>query len=180
MPKLNSQGTNMQRPLLLIALILTLAGCSTTHLDYRDGPRAIYKKWFTDTVILAYAGEVKPFGETGVFTKDHFIQIRSINGIKAKEYLKNYRKYESSGLRGEGRYQLHMEPGTYTFEIGVHSRDASHHIYSTSNITETIDIEKGQVIHLSMNKKGNYWSVRKSNGATGLDEMKKDFSLLVK
>jgi hypothetical protein len=74
---------------------------------------------FTDTVILAYAGEVKPFGEVGVFSKDHFIQIYSINGIKAKEYLKGYRKYESSGLRGEGRFQLHMEPGTYTFLIST-------------------------------------------------------------
>jgi hypothetical protein len=31
-----------------------------------------------------------------------------------------------------------------------------------------------------MNKKGNYWSVKKSNGVAGLDEMKKDFSFLVK
>jgi hypothetical protein len=170
----------MKRPLLFVALMLMLSGCSTTHLDYRDGPRALYKKWFTDTVILAYVGEVKPFDEVGVFTKDHFIRIYSINGIKEKEYLKNYRKYKSSGLRGEGRYQLHMKPGTYIFEIGIFSSDASHRISSTSNITETIEIKKGQVIHLSMNKKGRYWSVKKTNGLTGLDEMKKDFSHLVK
>lgn len=158
---------------LLLALAILL-GCATKY-NYTDAPSTmgiLYSKY----AFIGYTGEIRPIEEVGIVTTDGLIKITSIDGQSAS----SFKSFKTSGLYSGGRYQLHLLPGPHTLVIGfyddVGGRSRS---WSTSDITKTIQISKGQVIHLSLSKDGKTWMAEESDGSSALAAIKSDFNELI-
>lgn len=162
---------------IIAALLLTQAtlfGCAS--YNYTDAPPTLgvmYSKY----AYIGYAGETKPIEEVGVVTTDGLIKIRSIDGQPAS----SFQVFKKSGMYSGGRYQLHLLPGTHVLSMGFHDDRGNGSIsWSTSDLTRTISIAKGQVIHLSVgggNGRGT-WTAKESDGSSVLPLITSDFKEL--
>lgn len=159
--------------LLLIAQAM-LVGCAS--YNYTDAPPTMgvmYSKY----ACIGYAGELKPIEEVGVVTTDGLIKIRSIDG----QPTSGYKVLKTSGLYSGGRYQLHLLPGTHVLTIGFSDdRGGPSKSWSTSDITKTISIAKGQVVHLSLSQNGKSWTAKESDGSSAIATIHSDFKDLAK
>jgi hypothetical protein len=156
----------------IAALLLTqtmLFGCAS--YNYTDAPPtmgAVYSKY----AYIGYSGELQPIEDVGIVTTDGLIKIRSVDGKPTS----SYREFKTSGLYSGGRYQLHLLPGTHVLKMGFHDdRGGGSKSWSTSDITKTVSISKGQVIHLSLSENGKTWTATESDGSSALATIASDF-----
>lgn len=158
---------------LLLAQAM-LAGCAS--YNYTDAPPTMgvmYSKY----AYIGYAGELKPIEEVGVVTTDGLVKIRSVDGQSTSDY----KVLKTSGMYSGGRYQLHLLPGTHVLTMGFSDdRGGPSKSWSTSDITRTISIAKGQVIHLSLSQNGKTWTAKESDGSSALTTIASDFRDLAK
>ena len=157
---------------LLLAQTM-LFGCAS--YNYTDAPPAMgvmYSKY----VYIGYSGELKPIEDVGVVTTDGLIKIRSVDG----QSTSGYKVFKTSGFYSGGRYQLHLLPGTHVLMMGFSDdRGGGSKSWSTSDITKTVSIHKGQVIHLSLFENGKTWTTKESDGSSALATITSDFKELI-
>jgi hypothetical protein len=146
-----------------------LFGCAS--YNYTDAPPAMggmYSKY----AYIGYASELKPIEDVGIVTTDGLIKIRSVDG----QSTSSYKVLKTSGLYSGGRYQLHLPPGTHVLTMGFQDdRGGGSKSWSTSDITKTISVDKGQVIHLSLSGNGKTWTAKESDGSSALATITSDF-----
>lgn len=158
---------------LLLALLF-LIGCANNN--YTDAPPSLgmmYSKY----AYIGYDGELKPIEEVGIVTTDGLVKIRGVDGVS----VDSLNKYKTSGLYSGGRVQLHLLSGTHTLILGYHDdRGGGNISWSTSNVTKTITIAKGQVIHLMAGNSGNKWTAIERDGRSAIGAISSDFKDLTK
>lgn len=161
----------------IAALLLTqtmLFGCAS--YNYTDAPPTLgmlYSKY----AYMGYAGEPKPIEDVGIVTTDGLIKISMVDG----QPISSYKVFKTSGMYSGGRYQLHLLPGTHVLSMGFHDdRGNGSRSWSTSDLTRTISIAKGQVIHLSLagGSGRNTWTAKESDGSSVLPLITSDFKEL--
>ncbi|MDQ5903015.1 MAG: hypothetical protein QG672_602 [Pseudomonadota bacterium] len=154
---------------LLLAQTI-LFGCAS--YNYTDAPPAMgmmYSKY----AYIGYSGELRPIEDVGIVTTDGLIKIRSVDD----QPTSSYKKFKTSGLYSGGRFQLHLLPGTHVLKMGFHDdRGGGSKSWSTSDITKTVSINKGQIIHLSLSEIGKTWTVKESDGSGALTTIASDFN----
>jgi len=160
---------------LITALLLAqtiLLGCAS--YNYTDAPPTLgmmYSKY----AYLGYEGEPKPIEDVGIVTTDGLIKISSVDGYP----VSGYKVLKTSGMYSGGRYQLHLLPGVHTLTMGFSdNRGGGSRSWSTSDITKTISLRKGQVIHLSLSGDGRSWTAKESDGSSALAVITSDFKEL--
>lgn len=120
--------------------------------------------------------DLLPIEDVGLITTDGLIKIRSVDG----KPMADYRRFKTSGLYSGGRYQLHLLPGVHVLTMGFHDdRGGGTISWSTSDVTKTVTIGKGQVIHLALSRDGKSWSAKEFDGASALPAIKGDFGDLI-
>ncbi|QGJ19863.1 MULTISPECIES: hypothetical protein [unclassified Polaromonas] len=156
--------------LLLVPAIL--AGCAS--YNYTDAPPTM-GKMYSKYAYLGYEGKPRPIEDVGIVTTDGLIKIRSVDGLPASSYT----ELKTSGFYSGGRYQLHLLPGVHTLTMGFSDdRGGGSRSWSTSDITKTISLSKGQVIHLSLYGDGRSWTAKESDGGSALAVITSDFKEL--
>lgn len=144
-------------------------GCAS--YTYTDAPSAmggVYSKY----AVIGYGGNLRPLKEVGVVTTDGLVKIKELDG----QPVSNYRVFSSSGFYSGGRYQLHLLPGSHTVIMGFHDNRGNGSIsWSTSDITRTLQIDRGQVIHFSLQQDGRAWGVKETDGSGALEAISKDY-----
>lgn len=159
-----------------VSLLATLAllGCASNN--YTDAPPSLgmmYSKY----AYIGYEGELKPIEEVGIVTTDGLVKIRGVDGVS----VDSLKEYKTSGLYSGGRVQLHLLSGTHTLILGYHDdRGGGSISWSTSNVTKTITIAKGQVIHLMAASTGNKWTAIEHDGSSAIGAISSDFKDLTK
>lgn len=166
---------NKARLALTAAIIAaTLPGCASHN--YTDAPPTLgvmYSKY----VFLGYDGEQRPIEDVGIVTTDGFLLIQTVDG----QSLHDFKVYKSNGLYSKGRFQLHLLPGEHTLTMAFRGKQIGNYVYSSkSNVTKTINIDKGQVIHLQVTQSGNKWGAFESDGSSALASITQDFKDLTK
>jgi hypothetical protein len=173
MQKIESSMNTKSITVLLLAQAM-LVGCAS--YNYTDAPPTMgvmYSKY----AYIGYVGELKPIEDVGIVTTDGLIKIRSVDG----QSTSGYKVLKTSGMYSGGRYQLHLLPGTHVLTMGFSDdRGGPSKSWSTSDITRTISIEKGQVIHLSLSQSGKAWTAKESDGSSALATITSDFKDLAK
>lgn len=153
---------------LLLAQTM-LFGCAS--YNYTDAPPAMgmmYSKY----AYIGYSGELRPIEDVGIVTTDGLIKIRSVDG----QPTSSYKEFKTSGLYSGGRFQLHLLPGTHVLKMGFHDdRGGGSKSWSTSDITKTVSINKGQIIHLSLSESGKTWTAKESDGSSAFATIASDF-----
>lgn len=166
----------MMRTKLLSALVISqalLAGCAS--YNYTDAPPAM-GVMYSRYAYIGYEGAILPIEDVGLITTDGLIKIRSVDG----KPMADYRQFRTSGLYSGGRYQLHLLPGVHVLTMGFHDdRGGGTISWSTSDVTKTVTIGKGQVIHLALSRDGKSWSAKEFDGASALPAIKGDFGELI-
>jgi hypothetical protein len=158
---------------LLLAQAI-LVGCAS--YDYTDAPPTL-GGMYSRYAYIGYSGEVKPMEEVGVVTTDGLIKIHAVNG----QSTAGYKVLKTSGMYSGGRYQLHLLPGTHALTMGFSDdRGGPSKSWSTSDLTKSISIKKGQVIHLSLSRDGKSWTAKESDGISALPTIASDFKDLAK
>ena len=154
-----------------LLLVTLLFGCAT--YTYTDAPSvgSLHSKY----IQIGYEGELKALEDVGIVTTDGIVHINSISIDNKKiDPLKSFHK---DGFYSMGRYQLHLNPGTYILSLSFSSTDG----YSTTDVMKLITIKNGQVIHLSwLNNGRSKWSVKESDGIAALATIREDFIELTK
>lgn len=169
-------GNFMKTKLIATVLLAQamLVGCASNN--YTDAPPTMgvmYSKY----AYIGYAGDLRPIEDVGIVTTDGLIKIRSVNN----QSTSSYRVLKSSGLYSGGRYQLHLAPGTHVLTMGFSDdRGGPSKSWSVDDITKTISIAKGQVIHLSLSRNGRAWTAKESDGSSALAVIASDFKDLGK
>lgn len=162
------------KTLITLPLFLLMAGCAS--FNYTDAPPTMgvmYSKY----AYIGYTGELKPIDEVGVVTTDGLILIRSVDGNPVRDL----QQFKTSGLYSGGRVQLHLLPGEHVLELGYHDDRGSGTIsWSTSNISKTINIKQGQVIHLAVGTNERTWSANERDGSSAIAVITSDFKDLTK
>lgn len=160
------------RAKFLVALAISqtlLIGCASHN--YTDAPSTLgvlYSKY----AYIGYDGPILPIEDVGIVSTDGLINIQSLDG-KPMAY---YKAFKVSGFYYGGRYQLHLPPGVHVLTLGFHKDLGTGTIsWSTSSITKTLEISKGQVIHLSLSEGGRTWSAKEFDGIDALPVIKSDF-----
>jgi len=165
---------NIKSVSISLLTLLSLAGCASNN--YTDAPPSLgmmYSKY----AYIGYDGELKPIEEVGVVTTDGLVKIREVDGYS----IDAMQEYKTSGLYSGGRVQLHLLSGVHTLILGYHDdRGGGSVSWSTSNITKTITIAKGQVIHLRGGINGRTWSVAEVDGGSAISTIASDFKDLTK
>jgi hypothetical protein len=155
--------------------IFLLGGCAT-H-SYTDGPPsigAIYSKYAQ----IGYEGDLRPIGDIGIVTTDGIVKVRQLNGRP----MESFRLFKAASLFPGGRYQLHLLPGAYELALAFRFDNGSGSIsWSTSDLTKSIIVTKGQVLHLSWIGRGrSSWGVQEFDGSSALATITDDFEKLTK
>lgn len=162
----------MKKIILYFVAVLSLAGCAT--YSYTDAPPTLgvmYSKY----VQIGYEGNLKQIDDVGIITTDGVVKVQSING----KPMTNFRLFKTRGVYSGGRYQLHLFPGDYEIGMSFHfDKGAGYRAWSTSNLSRTVTVTKGQVLHLSWIDQGIVWDVRVSDGISALSAVKGDFNEL--
>lgn len=157
--------------ILAIALGL-MTGCASHN--YTDAPSRmgfLYSKY----AYLGYDGDVRPIEDVGIVTTDGLIRIQSVDG----QPMSHYREFKASGFYSGGRYQLHLLPGTHLLKMGFHKDLGDGNIsWSTSSITKTVSIEKGQIVHLELSEGVRTWKAVESDGGSAREMVLADFKEL--
>jgi hypothetical protein len=160
----------------IVALLLAqalLAGCASNN--YTDAPPTM-GVMYSRYAHMGYAGDLRPIEDVGIVTTDGLIKVYSVDG----QPTSSYKMLKTSGLYSGGRYQLHLLPGTHVLSLGFSDdRGGPSKSWSTSSITKTIAIQKGQVIHLSLSQSGKTWTAKESDGSSALAAITSDFKELV-
>lgn len=158
------------RLILTIALAqLVLTACAShTYTDAPPTLGVLYSKY----AYIGDDGELQPIESVGIVTTDGLLQVKTIDGRSAS----NYRAFKTSGFYYGGRYQLHLLPGSHTLTLGFHDdRGGATKSWSTTDITKTITIASGQVIHLFLSEGRRTWTAREADGAGALATIISDF-----
>jgi hypothetical protein len=164
----------MKRKTIAVLLLAQtmLFGCAS--YNYTDAPPTLgvlYSKY----AYIGYTGEPKPIEDVGIVTTDGLIKISLVNG----QPISSYKVFKTSGMYSGGRYQLHLLPGTHVLSMGFHDdRGNGSRSWSTSDVTKTISIIKGQVIHLFVTGNGRTWTAKESDGSSVLPLITSDFKEL--
>lgn len=157
---------------LVVVATIFMGGCAS--YSYTDAP-GTYGGWFSKYVDIGYEGDLQPIGDVGVVTTDGVIRVYGLNGLS----MSKYRNFKKNGFSWGGRYQLHLVPGTHTLDLGFHY-DIGTGVkkWSTTTITKTVTLTKGQVLHLSWVDHGRTWSVQEHDGSKALEVIAEDFLAL--
>ena len=156
---------------IAFALLVLTACASYTYTDAPPTLGVLYSKY----AYLGYDGQLQPIEDVGIVTTDGLIEIKMIDGRSAS----SYRVFKTSGFYYGGRYQLHLLPGIHTLTLGFHDdRGGGTISWSTKDITKTIAIAPGQVIHLFVSTSGRTWMAEESDGRAALATIVSDFNEL--
>lgn len=149
-----------------------LAGCAS--YNYTDAPPTmggLYSKY----AVIGYSGDLRPIRDVGVVSTDGLIKVRSVDG----QALSQYRRFTSGGFYSGGRFQLHLLPGSHTVVLAFHDDRGNGSIsWSATDITKTITVEKGQVLHLFVSQEGRTWSAKEADGSGAIESITSDFAEL--
>jgi hypothetical protein len=153
---------------VIFVLIITtmMYGCANPTYTYTDAPPTM-GPMHSKYVQIGYEDELKPIEDVGIVTTDSIVNIRSINDRP----IESFNIYKKTGIASQGRYQLHLLPGTYTLSLSFRTEN----LWSTSNLTKKISITKGQILHLSWVGFRNKWNVEEHDGSAALDIIRNDF-----
>lgn len=158
---------------VIIATQFALIGCAS--YNYTDAPSTM-GVFYSRYAYIGYAGDLRPIEDVGVITTDGLIRINSLDG----QPMGNFRNFKISGFYSGGRYQLHLLPGVHVIKMGFYRyQGPSGSSWSISDITKTIEISKGQVIHLSLSEFRNTWSAKELDGSSALSVIKNDYAELI-
>lgn len=161
----------MSKPLIAAIAVAQLMLSACASYTYTDAPPtlgALYSKY----AYIGYDGPVQPIEEVGIVTTDGLLQVKMIDGRSAS----SYRAFKTSGFYYGGRYQLHLLPGSHTLTLGFHDdRGGGSKSWSTSDVTKTITIARGQVIHLFLSESLRTWTAKSSDGSSALATIISDF-----
>ena len=151
----------------------TILICACSSFNYTDAPSRL-GGFYSQYVMIGYEGDIKPIEDVGIITTDGFIKVHMIDGVNVKDN----RIFNSIGHNTLGRYQLHLNPGKHTLSLNFSMMTPSSHSWSTTPATKSIDIKKGQVIHLSLIFNKETWNAKESDGAAALPVISEDFKKL--
>jgi len=158
---------------LLLAQALLAACASNNYTDAPPTMGAMYSRY----AHMGYAGDLQPIEDVGIVTTDGLVKVHSVDGQPSS----SHKVLKTSGFYAGGRYQLHLLPGTHVLGLGFSDdRGGPSRSWSTSSVTKTVSIKKGQVIHLSLSQDGKTWTARESDGSSALAAITSDFRELVK
>ena len=156
----------------LCFLPIILIGCAS--YNYTDAPPAMgvmYSKY----AVIGYIGDLRPIEDVGIVTTDGLVKVKSVDD----QPVSLYRGFTSAGLYSGGRYQLHLLPGMHTVVLGFHdNRGNGSASWSTSDVTKTFSMKKGQVVHFSLSQDGRTWNAKESDGGDALEAIASDFAEL--
>lgn len=169
---LGCKKTNSFKEIATVGLCFLLSSCASyTYTDAPPTLGGLYSKY----LVIGYDGDIKPIEEVGIVTTDGLIQVRNIDGQPEGAY----RKLKSGGFYSGGRYQLHLLPGTHVLKVGFHDdRGGGTRSWSTSDVTTTVDVAVGSVVHLSKWEQGYKWGAAASDGSAALPVIAEDFDAL--
>ena len=160
---------------LLLATPL-LFGCAVRK-DYTDAP-VTFGGLYPKTAVLGYEGEPMPIEDAGIVTTDGVLYLTSLDGKPIHTYktLKTKSLYKIE----MGRYQLHLTPGEHVLTMGFSSSTGggptpTYRAWSKADVTKTITIAKGQVIHLNPGWSNGKWNAFTHDGSRALPVIKADF-----
>lgn len=165
----------MQKTLItaLFTIQFTLFGCAISH-SYTTAPSTM-GGLYSQYAYIGYTGSILKIEDIGVVTTDGLIKIKSVDGLP----MNSFREFKKSGIYNGGRYQLHLTPGTHIITMGFHKDLGSGTIsWSTTDVTKTITIAKGQIIHLSLSEDSRTWSAKEFDDSSAFPTIKNDFAEL--
>lgn len=144
--------------------------------DYTDGPPTL-AGIYTKSLVIGYDGPLKDFSEIGVVTTKPGVCLTVLDGKSASFY----RTYKTSSLMPGGRFQIHLSPGIHTLSMCYRFESPQVFYYSKEDVTRTLFIQKGEVIHLqSTSPSRNSWGIEFHDGSKALPTIKADFDELIK
>lgn len=156
---------------IVISLLALLSLISCASNNYTDAPPSLgmmYSKY----AYIGYDEALKPIEEVGIVTTDGLVKIVEVDGRSIYSLM----EYRTSGLYSGGRVQLHLLSGTHTLTLAYQDDRGDGFIsQSTLNLTKTINIAKGQVVHLRGYMDGNKWNVVELDGKSAIAVITSDF-----
>ena len=156
-----------------LAIATGLATACASH-NYTDAPSRmgfLYSKY----AYLGYDGDVRSVDEVGIMTTDGLIQIQAVDG----QPMTHFRGFKATGIYSGGRYQLHLLPGAHVLTMGFHKDLGDGNVsWSTSSISKTVSVDKGQIVHLSLSEGGRTWKAIESDGGSARKVVLADFKEL--
>jgi hypothetical protein len=156
-----------------LASVFFLAGCAS--YNYTDAPPSLgmmYSKY----AYIGYDGDLLGIEDVGVVTTDGLIKVKSVDG----KSISALRSYKTSGIYSGGRFQLHLLPGVHTLVLTFSDNRGGGTIsWSTSDVTKSISINKGQIIHFWLSQTGRTWDAKQSDGASAFGTIASDYRELI-